>query len=410
MSPQIGTRLAAHTLDRGTHPTREEEVRLFRAYQHCRCKGGKELIRAQIIRRYTVNVTGFLDRFTFAKRPVTVAEVKGTPFGEGAVPNWARDDLFQEGLLGLMRAIDRFVLVRGTRFVTLSGWHVYWGMVEWIKSFQRPWHTPRRVWDRAAQGNEIDKARLAVRWTSMDPDEVRNIATTELDIDSLDVQEVVESTITESLERREATLIRDLFVHGHTLQHVGEMLGVCRERIRQLRVKSLITLEKSRALYALRFGDDRPLPELENQLDKLPTRQHIIDKRAAELAAMSQEELDELHNKSERALERKVQSEALLTSLAMTNWKDRPNASWKNGAAVNIWDWAVPGEGGRIVATSTQLKCGDGHWTVTWHGNDGNGEPISGFRQTHGSADGLRDATHHATAYLGELKRRGQGA
>ena len=197
-------------------------------------------------------------------------------------------DLVQEGNIGLMRALEKFEPSRGFKFVTYAHWWVRQAisraLVEQQRTVRLPNHvverqnklraTYNRLWDVHGRAPSVQELSLALQWT---PQEVEDLATVGQPIarlykpltenggvladiledvhapkpDELVAEDQLHSRLAQclaSLPEREALILRLRYGletgHPHTLQEIGERLGVSRERIRQLEKLALDKLRQ----------------------------------------------------------------------------------------------------------------------------------------------------------------------
>jgi RNA polymerase primary sigma factor len=218
-----------------------------------------------------------------------------------ATPGMDFDDLFQEGVLGLQRAIVKFDPDRGFKLSTYATWWIRQSISRAIADHGRSvripvhmWEQVRTVWAVGAElgsGNQPATAQAVAEFLDWPVERVREIRRIGRAVDSLDrptannrstigelvaapigadPSEVVEARslsgaladLLETLTQRERNVIMLRFGledgEKRTLEEVGELFGVTRERIRQIEAKVLAKLRNPAALEPLRaFVDFR---------------------------------------------------------------------------------------------------------------------------------------------------------
>lgn len=217
------------------------------------------------------------------------------------------NDLVQEAGLGLMKAADKFDPDRGVRFSTYAVWWIRasiqdyvlrsWSMVRVgsTSSQKSLFFNMRRVQARlereaAAQGERLDKSQLhhlisteigvplrdvemmdgrlsgpdfSLNATQSAEDEGREWVDT-LEDDSAQAEDIVEANhdrerlrewlmdAMQSLPERERYIVRErkLRAKPRTLEHLGQELGLSKERIRQLEAAAFQKMRKSLETHA----------------------------------------------------------------------------------------------------------------------------------------------------------------
>jgi RNA polymerase primary sigma factor len=210
-------------------------------------------------------------------------------------------DLIQEGNMGLMHAVEKFNYRRGVKVSTYAVWWIRQSIARAIADQSRTIRIPVHMTEIAAkvlrerrrlyqqQGREAQAAEIAAR-TGIPVARVEQVLTlvqqpTSLDLpvgedgdatlgdliaapDVVDPQAAAEASMLsefvaealEGLTPREQRILRMRFGLGgeddHTLEEVGQVFGVTRERIRQIEAKALEKLrEPARARKLITFAE-----------------------------------------------------------------------------------------------------------------------------------------------------------
>lgn len=177
------------------------------------------------------------------------------------------EDLAAEGIMGLMKAADKFDPQRDTRFATYSRWWVMTFISQATARVSTVIDMPARTFIDTKMGRfeglDKDKAHMAV-FGGVDLDAPM---TSESDMSAMDMlqcprpnpEEHMEEKSKESFQKdmldkalkslkpreREVITRRKLSPNPETLESIADDLGVTRERIRQIEVKAMGKLKRT---------------------------------------------------------------------------------------------------------------------------------------------------------------------
>lgn len=171
--------------------------------------------------------------------------------------NLDQDDLFQAGMIGLMRSVETFDESRGIKFSTYATW--------WIKHFvRRLGHDESRtVRFPAWYQDELKKVGITIPLVTKSLDAPLpgagddSNSTTMLDMmpDTESLPDADDGPICIQQRKKYAhyllstltdkeRVVMTLRLHGHTLEQVGDQFGFTRERARQIEANALWKLQR----------------------------------------------------------------------------------------------------------------------------------------------------------------------
>ncbi len=177
-------------------PTPEEERRLWE-----RCRLGDEEARESLILLY---------------RPLVFWVARGL-----RVPYQLQPDLVQEGMLALVRAVDRFELDRNVRFITYATYRVRGQMINYLERVEKraPLAVEDEVLERCAEDRPQEEETSRFEWL-------------------LALEKGMGS-----LPEAEAQVVRSLVLQGRRAVEVARERGVDVSRIYRLQRRALARLK-----------------------------------------------------------------------------------------------------------------------------------------------------------------------
>jgi len=206
-------------------------------------------------------------------------------------------DVINQGNLGLIEAAKRFDATRGRKFITYAVWWIRHailkGMAEQSGAMRLPlnkagairrmWRTIERLRQETGREPCDEEIAGAMKMKVGEVEELKELSVTSLSLDApiasdedVDLGELVadcsdDPALTDlhyeslgqevdialrNLTERESRILRHYFGLGgtekHTLEEIGQMLGLTRERIRQIKEEALRKLRQTPGLEELR--------------------------------------------------------------------------------------------------------------------------------------------------------------
>ncbi len=205
-------------------------------------------------------------------------------------------DLINEGNLGLIEAAKRFDPTRNVKFISYAVWWIRQAIIHALTRYSRAYHLPQKLSDKISDmkkkaaalktdlGREPTREEIAKRM-DITKDEVEDLEILDgKDVslsdkyfeEGVEMEDRIEDSLTPSVEyqiiknsiqnqiremlgeldEKEANVIKLRFGLdddvARTLQEIGDMLNLSRERIRQIEQKAMRKLARSRRLQQLR--------------------------------------------------------------------------------------------------------------------------------------------------------------
>ena len=156
-------------------------------------------------------------------------------------PDLDLDEMFNAGMIGLLKACKTFEPERGNQFSTFATWWVRQSVQRWVEAelkqagwiFVHPKGKKGR-WTRTVAVSTFS-ALQRESWTEVDPIGAPDFAAN---------PPWARELIVRHLSPRSAYIVELNVIQGHTLEAIGDVLGVSRERVRQLRDKALRKLKR----------------------------------------------------------------------------------------------------------------------------------------------------------------------
>ena len=211
-------------------------------------------------------------------------------------------DLVQEGFIGLIRAAEKYEYKKGFRFTTYATWWIRQAVSRMVQDKSRMIRLPVHVGellnkvDRTERDfmdiPELERNKKIAKILSISELRVKRVKSTKLtmiSIDSEDPEDIKQigsygfpayedeaalsnwmlrrsfESIFKDMDQKEVAVVKLRFGWYDeiplTLEEVGDLYGVTRERIRQIEVKALKRLQRRSSLKHLGLLSNNPIPE-----------------------------------------------------------------------------------------------------------------------------------------------------
>ena len=160
-------------------------------------------------------------------------------------------DLIDEGNIGLIKAAQKFDETRGFKFISYAVWWIRQSILQAIAEQSRIVRLPKIAQSMQADSHHVsidapfqdgeDNCMLDVMASGDD-------SRTDRQVDHESMAQELNTVLQKVLKEREITIIRECFgigCHEKGLEEIGDQLGLTRERVRQIREKSIAKLRDS---------------------------------------------------------------------------------------------------------------------------------------------------------------------
>ena len=233
--------------------TREQEVHLFRKMNYLKYKASELVARLDPERpdnRLLDQIEQLYQQSIEVKNEIIRANLR---LVVAMTKRYARSreplfELVSDGNISLMRAAEKFDYARGCRFSTYATWAI-------IKNFTQTISRAHRDHARFRNAGEEVFQTVPDQRTNQQAEEAAQIQ-----------REGEVAQLLEQLDDRERRIIRDRYGldsgrEPMTLKEVGSVMGVSKERIRQLATRAIAKLRQAAWEQGLDEPEDRPACE-----------------------------------------------------------------------------------------------------------------------------------------------------
>ena len=176
-------------------------------------------------------------------------------------------DLIDEGNIGLIKAAQKFDETRGFKFISYAVWWIRQSILQAIAEQSRIVRLPLNQVGSLNKINHIDEEKIGQSLAAdghhvsidapfqdgedncmLDVMPSGDDSRTDRKVDHESMAQELNTVLSKVLKDREITIIRECFgigCHEKGLEEIGDQLGLTRERVRQIREKSIAKLRDS---------------------------------------------------------------------------------------------------------------------------------------------------------------------
>ena len=165
-------------------------------------------------------------------------------------------DLIDEGNIGLIKAAQKFDETRGFKFISYAVWWIRQSILQAIAEQSRIVRLPLNQVGSLNKSLMADGHHVSIDAPFQDGEDNCMLdvmasgddSRTDRQVDHESMAQELNTVLQKVLKDREITIIRECFgigCHEKGLEEIGDRLGLTRERVRQIREKSIAKLRES---------------------------------------------------------------------------------------------------------------------------------------------------------------------